>query len=546
LCKRLCLRILVRNCALDVGSERFTVRAGSFKMIRLYPRWHTGFSVVKSLFRTVFTALTATVPKTTLVATEFYRQPLPRTCVAFASDQGKRIFREALSAGHMEAYFPLAEQLCTQAEPAYCGLATLVMVLNAFEMDPGRIWKGPWRWYHESMLDCCIPSDVLSQGITLDKFVEIARCHGLEVDLHRVRSSDQLSAFREVVSTMTSSEHKGYLVTCFARGSLGQTGTGHFAAVGGYHPQRELVFLFDTARFKYPSHWAPIARLWEGMAQLDSVTKQPRGYMIITRSSVLGRRNIAEQADSTVEDRLYLFGISDSARQAYLSPAALCGRNSVGRRLRVVADSWLQWIRDEVPEEQSHQSAVIGAAARFILDACPKHSLYNFFLTVQPFVDEEQQGPVRDAQQKVVKDLLASQLGQIVTSIVNSLPKDQFEWLTTVGPFRLATGRSYASSTKTYVRSSPICPFAELSDPGLRLSLLLTSFICSYPYAEISKLTNGITKNTRVHLLREVFECAKFSDATLTELQVLRNVLWSFISTGLQQTEAPSPCCNTI
>ena len=29
------------------------------------------------------------------------------------------------------------------------------MVLNALHIDPGRQWKGPWRWFHEELLDCC-------------------------------------------------------------------------------------------------------------------------------------------------------------------------------------------------------------------------------------------------------------------------------------------------------------------------------------------------------------------------------------------------------
>ena len=73
---------------------------------------------------------------------------------------GKKVFSESLSQGYMECYFKLAEQFRTQDEPAFCGLTTLVMVLNSLSVDPGRVWKGPWRWYHENMLDCCVPLKV--------------------------------------------------------------------------------------------------------------------------------------------------------------------------------------------------------------------------------------------------------------------------------------------------------------------------------------------------------------------------------------------------
>ena len=52
----------------------------------------------------------------------------------------------------MATFFELAEQFHTQNEPAYCALGTLVMVLNALHVDPGRMWKGPWRWFSEEML----------------------------------------------------------------------------------------------------------------------------------------------------------------------------------------------------------------------------------------------------------------------------------------------------------------------------------------------------------------------------------------------------------
>ena len=66
----------------------------------------------------------------------------------------------ALAEGGMEVYFPLAAQFRTQDEPAYCGLSTLVMALNALAIDPGKTWKGVWRWYAEEMLECCAPLEV--------------------------------------------------------------------------------------------------------------------------------------------------------------------------------------------------------------------------------------------------------------------------------------------------------------------------------------------------------------------------------------------------
>ena len=66
----------------------------------------------------------------------FYKRTLPEKLVPFSSAQGKILFREALISGYMENYFPLSEQLTTQSEPAYCGPASMIMVLNALYIDP--------------------------------------------------------------------------------------------------------------------------------------------------------------------------------------------------------------------------------------------------------------------------------------------------------------------------------------------------------------------------------------------------------------------------
>ena len=97
-----------------------------------------------------------------------YRRQLPASCVAFNSTEGRALFAEAHTSGLAEAFFLLCPVFQTQAEPAYCGLGSLAVVLNALEVDPGRVWKRPWRWYDESMLDCCVPlSHVVKHGVTI-------------------------------------------------------------------------------------------------------------------------------------------------------------------------------------------------------------------------------------------------------------------------------------------------------------------------------------------------------------------------------------------
>lgn len=209
-----------------------------------------------------------------------YRRPLPHGLVPFASDEGRRIFREALATGHMEGWFALSEQFHTQADPAFCGLGSLVVALNALAIDPGRLWKGPWRWFSEELLDCCQPLErVREKGISLDELACLAQCNGAEARVER-GSVDEL---REDVALAARSPREPVIVASYTRKVLGQTGDGHFSPIGGYHPGRDLALLLDVARFKYPPHWVPLAKLHEAMQAVDSETGRPRGWVALER-----------------------------------------------------------------------------------------------------------------------------------------------------------------------------------------------------------------------------------------------------------------------
>ncbi len=228
-----------------------------------------------------------------------YRRPLPEELVAFASDEGRRLFREALATGHMENFFALAEQFHTQADPAFCGLGSLVVVLNALAIDPGRLWKGPWRWFHEELLDCCSPLDrVREKGLSMDELACLAQCNGADVRVERA-SIDRL---REDVIRAARSPREPMLVASYSRRTLGQTGDGHFSPVGGYHPERDLVLLLDVARFKYPPHWVPLAKLHAAMQPVDPESGAPRGWVVLTRRASASALVFSISTRSGVDD----------------------------------------------------------------------------------------------------------------------------------------------------------------------------------------------------------------------------------------------------
>jgi len=208
-----------------------------------------------------------------------YRRPLPGEAIAFSSREGREVFAQALAASGLDGYFRLAEQFHTQADPAFCGLGSLVVALNALGIDPGRLWKGPWRWFAEDLLDCCVPLAVVRErGLDLDELTCLARCNGAEVQLERAESSN-LDALRAAIAAAARGE--SVVIASYDRAVMGQIGSGHFSPLGGHHAQRDLVLILDVARFKYPPHWVAAERLWRAMQPVDPATGRSRGWMVL-------------------------------------------------------------------------------------------------------------------------------------------------------------------------------------------------------------------------------------------------------------------------
>eukprot|EP01024_Parvocaulis_polyphysoides_P032467 TRINITY_DN29057_c0_g1_i8.p1 TRINITY_DN29057_c0_g1~~TRINITY_DN29057_c0_g1_i8.p1 ORF type:complete len:391 (+),score=15.79 TRINITY_DN29057_c0_g1_i8:214-1386(+) len=211
----------------------------------------------------------------------FYKRDLKDPAVAFSSTLGKQIFREALEQGTMEGFFKLIEQFRTQEEPAFCGLTSLCIVLNALSIDPRRNWKGVWRWFSEGMLDCCKDLEVVEkEGVSMHQVACLASCNGAVAETKYYGEFDE-QQFRAEVAHCTKYADS-HIVISYSRKDLSQTGDGHFSPIGGYNEERDLVLILDTACFKYPPHWVPLSTLYKAMEAMDKDTNKSRGYIKIT------------------------------------------------------------------------------------------------------------------------------------------------------------------------------------------------------------------------------------------------------------------------
>lgn len=146
-------------------------------------------------------------------------------------------------------------------------------------IDPGRRWRGVWRWFSEELLDCCVTLDeIRERGLDLDQVACLARCNGASAEFFRAETHDA-STWRESLHSAARGDR--VLLASYDRAGLDQSGSGHHLPIGGYHAGRDLVLVLDVARFKYPPHWIPAERLWRAMQPIDPATSRSRGWLAL-------------------------------------------------------------------------------------------------------------------------------------------------------------------------------------------------------------------------------------------------------------------------
>ena len=186
-------------------------------------------------------------------------------------------------------YGPLAEQFLTQANLAYCGVASMVMVLNSLAVPaPPAVGYGSYRfWTQENVFELANtravlgPEVVARQGMTLQQLRALLASHGLQA---RAIHGDRLSQaqFRLLLRSNLSAPTDRLLVN-YDRQVLGQAGGGHISPVAAYHATTDRVLILDVARYRYPSVWVPLVDLWQAIRSTDSSSGLSRGVVVVRK-----------------------------------------------------------------------------------------------------------------------------------------------------------------------------------------------------------------------------------------------------------------------
>ncbi|VXD13235.1 phytochelatin synthase family protein [Planktothrix paucivesiculata] len=214
-------------------------------------------------------------------------QPLsiPDNLVNFNSSEGEKLFSESNA---KQDYFPLSIYFVTQDNLAYCGVASLVMALNAMQIPRPetpeyrnyRIFTQENVFNNSSTQRVLTAETVTRRGMTLEQLGKLLDSYSLKVQVYHA-SETTLEEFRKLVIANLKAENNFVLVN-YLRPEMGQEGGGHISPIAAYHQKSDRFLILDVARYKYPPVWVKAEDLWRGMTRIDPASQKTRGFVILS------------------------------------------------------------------------------------------------------------------------------------------------------------------------------------------------------------------------------------------------------------------------
>jgi hypothetical protein len=212
--------------------------------------------------------------------------PLPQTLIGASSDQGEKLFLEADA---REAYFPLADNFITQQNQAFCGVASMVMVLNAMELPaPAVPAFDPYRTFTQDNVltpdtEKVLPVEVIKkQGITVDQLGALFNAYPVTAVVRHAADSSVDTFRAEAREGLSKPGH--FVVVNYLRKAIGQERGGHISPLAAFDAESDRFLILDVARYKYPPVWVKTADLYAAMNTTDSDNaNKTRGYVLLSK-----------------------------------------------------------------------------------------------------------------------------------------------------------------------------------------------------------------------------------------------------------------------
>lgn len=212
--------------------------------------------------------------------------PVPEGLVSLETADGEALL---VGAEARRDFFPLSLQFVTQQHQAFCGVASLVMVLNALRVPaPPSEVLAPFSQFDQANFfspatEAVRPrADLEKRGMTLTQLGALAGTFGLAASVHHA-SDSSLDAFRKEASGALADDDD-FVIVNYLRKAIGQETGGHISPLAAYDADTDSFLILDVSRYKYPPVWVRADALFAAMNTPDSDNdNRSRGYVIVGR-----------------------------------------------------------------------------------------------------------------------------------------------------------------------------------------------------------------------------------------------------------------------
>ena len=210
---------------------------------------------------------------------------LPDNLAGFSTGAGEAFFAESDA---REAYFPLASNFLTQKTQAYCGVASIVMVLNSLGVPaPTTPEYEPYHTFTQDNIftaatEAVLPRETIAhQGMTLDQIGGILATVPVKAEVHHAADSSA-DEFRKLASAALG-QPGHFVIINYLRKAIGQERGGHISPLAAFDAKADRFLILDVARYKYPPVWVKTAEIFDAMNTQDSDNdNKTRGYVLVT------------------------------------------------------------------------------------------------------------------------------------------------------------------------------------------------------------------------------------------------------------------------
>jgi len=205
--------------------------------------------------------------------------------IALNSAEGERLLFDSRA---RTDYIPLSIHFETQQNLAYCGVASMAMVLNALEIPaPKSATHGRYTLFTQNNLFNEKTERIVSaklverQGMTLAELGKLLASYSLRTKI--IFSSDSGPEQFRKLAVDNVKQPGNFVLVNYLRKAIGQETGGHISPLAAYHEGTDRFLILDVSRYKYPPVWVTTEQLWRAMNTVDQASGKTRGFVLVSR-----------------------------------------------------------------------------------------------------------------------------------------------------------------------------------------------------------------------------------------------------------------------